>query len=128
LSKDHVSGDIAGAACRIEGSQGLIVFEQAIVERIGDEQISHTVETDAKGLAHVGGTWRRGSRRAGAYRARETGAAASLAEDAISGRVPCAGGRIERRQRFIEFENSRVLLVGYEQVAHRIDRQPARAA
>jgi hypothetical protein len=130
LSEDQVCSDVARTAGGVKRCQRMVVFEHAIVDRVGDEQIPRTVEADAERLAHVGGTWQRVSvsRRAGACDGREAGAAAPLAEDEIRGRVPCAGRWIERRQRLIEFENARVLKVGDEQVAHRIDGQPARAA
>ena len=106
----------------------MIVLEHAIVERVRDEQVAGRVEADAVGTADAGGT-RRGSRvRAGAYLGRETRGAASLAEDAIRGRVTRAGGWIGRRQRLIEFEHAIVVLVGDEQVAIRIGDQPARSA
>jgi hypothetical protein len=128
LSEDEVRSDIAVATGGVERCQRMIVLEHAIVERVRYEQVAGSVEADAVGIADAGGTWRGGCVRAGAYLGRETRAATALAENPIRGRVTCAGGGIERRQRLVEFEHAAVVLVGDEQVASRIGDQPARVA
>jgi len=83
----------------------LIETQHAIVGFVGNVQVARTVEADTGGIANSGGA------RARAHLGRETRAATALAENEVRSRIARASGRIERRQRLIEFEHSRVVRV-----------------
>jgi hypothetical protein len=119
LAKDLVGGDVG---C----SQGLVVFEDAIVELIGDQQVSESVEAHADGIAGWDGA------RIVTFLGRKARPGAALAEDEIRRRVSrtagCARCSAHAGQRVQIREDARIARVGDEQVAGGIGGHAARIA